>query len=234
MNTMYRLRSLLILTIIICISFATATASFAVTYTGSLSSELGEIIGSGDWINPGPTTIYWTISQDDTGLWHYEYQLSVYDRDISHFILETSATFTNANLLSPIGPFNEIEIKTHTPGSGSPNLPGNIYGIKFDDATGTTGIFAFDSWRCPVWGDFYIKGGAAKNEDVDINKQQEFNTAYNSGFSAVDPIDDAANGSLNGHLLVPDTKTVVPEPSSIAVLLTGLMPIVGYTLKRRK
>lgn len=228
MNSIYRFRSLLILATIICISAVTSTASFAITYTGSLSSELGEILGTGDWVGSGNTMISWTITQNETGLWHYEYVLSVSDRDISHFILETSTTFTNENLIDPTGSFGETELKTHKPGPGNPNLPGDIYGIKFDDTYGTTAVFSFYSDRMPVWGDFYIKGGAAKG------KTSKFNSAYNAGFLAEDPTAPAANGSLNGHLLVPDTLTTVPEPSSIATLLFGLMPIAGYTLKRRK
>ena len=103
-------------------------------------------------------------------------------------------------------------------GKSNPMMPGEIYGIKFEapyveNAQHITLSFYCD--RAPTWGDFYAKDGKGV-------------LAYNTGFTSddVDPTCPASNGSLNGHLLVPDT---VPEPGLLTLLGIG-----GVGLLRRK
>ena len=79
-------------------------------------------------------------------------------------------------------------------------------------------MIAFDSWRDPVWGDFYAKcGGSPANE------------AWNMGFGSPDsdPMLAPINGSIDNHILVPDTHS--PEPSSFLILAVG-----AIMLRRRK
>ena len=95
----------------------------------------------------------------------------------------------------------------------SPGLPAPIWGLKFDDASGTTSTFEFDSIRVPVWGDFYAKNGNGS-------------MMWNSALADANPTAAAGNGSMNHHLLVPDTNTVIPEPATMALLSFGLTALL--------
>jgi hypothetical protein len=190
-------------------------------YTGTLSSPDGGLTSPGG--NWDPISITWTVSSNSDGSFHYLYDLSA-ARGISHVLLETSRTFTTANLLNYAGP---VEIRLWEPGeSGNPGLPDELYGIKFDDLGNETVHLAFDSRRRPVWGDIYLKDG---NSGLGYR-------AWNAGFTAsdMDPFDRPANGSvLINHVLVPDTVTT-PEPGTLALLALGLGTAGGWWRRWRR
>ena len=188
---------------LILVIFA-AQSMATISYNGSLSSSDGGLMGVGAWTDPGVSEIFWEVTQNEDLSWHYEYVLSVPDTEseISHFILEVSPTFTANDIFNENGAFNQIEIKNHLETSpGSPELPQDIYGIKFDDTYGNLLSIDFDSTRAPVWGDFYAKGGRNISQQV-----------WNTGLTFVDPDDLPGNGSINNHILVPDS---IPEPASL-------------------
>ena len=209
--------------LIILVPHAAATIS----YTGSLSSSSDGgppgLMGVGDWVvDPGVSEIHWEVTQNEDLSWHYEYVLIVpnTESEISHFILETSLTFTEDDIFNESGAFDQIEIKNHIETSpGSPALPQDIYGIKFDDTFGNLLSIEFDSERDPVWGSFYAKGGRNTSQQV-----------WNAGLTFLDPDDDPSNGSINNHILVPDT---VPEPASLLVMSFGAL-IVRGRFRRKK
>lgn len=184
----------------------------AQTYVGALSSDLDEIEGMGVWIDPGPTTIAWEIT-DMTTYYHYKYTFTVPSgaNDISHYLIEVSPNFGADDFWNATGPFGGWEIGDFNQNNGNPSIPDEVHGLKFDDMWGTTAVIEFDSSRLPVWGDFYAKcGGVPPNE------------AWNEGLLAADPLDDPANGSIDNHILVPDG--FVPEPATLSLLaLAGLM-----------
>lgn len=177
-------------------------------YTGSLSSASGEVKATGNWGDPGPTTIEWVVTQNGDH-WTYSYTLTHPRGDTSHFILEVSASFTEADLQNASGDFTSTVLGDWSPGPGNPHMPGDIHGIKFDGAWGVVTRITFDSPRSPVWGDFYAKDGAATG----------FNTAWNEGFYSddpqspidTDPSDPPSDGSIDNHILVPDTVPVQTE-----------------------
>lgn len=102
-------------------------------------------------------------------------------------------------------------------------MPGDLYGTKFDDTGGTTFTVEFTSNRLPVWGDFYAADGQAGGEGL--------NQFWNSGFLAIDPLLPPSDGSLDGHILRPDSY--IPEPSTMAMLALGLMTL-GVAVRRRR
>ena len=187
------------------------------TYSGSLSSALSEIDGREAWINPGPTTIAWEVTDMGT-FFHYKYTLTVpaSETDISHFVIEISGNFTESDFWNETGPFGATEIGDFGDHNGNPNIPSSVHGLKFDETTGTTAVIEFDSLRVPVWGDFYSKGG-----------RNPPNEAWNEGFAIADPLAAAANGTIANHILVPDS--VVPEPGTCVLFgLGGLMLFRRY------
>ncbi|MCE5279670.1 MAG: PEP-CTERM sorting domain-containing protein [Planctomycetaceae bacterium] len=203
-------------------------AGAAIIYSGSLTWADGGLEGTGLWVDSngrpgwfGPA-LDWTVSENPDGSWDYLYSLSVYRGSISHWIIEASPTFQQSDLKAPFaaeGTFGNIEVGLFNPGGSNPNLPEPIYGIKFDDTEGLTLTVGFTSFRRPVWGDAYAKDGKAGGV---------FNTVWNSGLTAADPLGPPANGSLEQHLLVPDTfgTDPIPEPATLSLLAAGALAIM--------
>ena len=210
----------------------------SISYTGSLDAADGGLEGTGFWVNDNgepawfPASFSWTVTDNENGTWNYLYNLDVYRADVSHFILETSDSFGEDNLFNANYPGTSVEITTHEASPGveqqpNPFLPQDIYGPKFDigdesspepDYTSIT--ISFDSNRDPVWGDFYAKCGKTGGQDGTQN------TVWNQGLLIDDPLAAPDDGSLLGHVLVPDT---IPEPATM-----GLMVLSGLMLLRRR
>jgi hypothetical protein len=228
-------RSILTLSIIFLGLFYLPTCFAVPTYSGSLSSTTGGISGQHNWLSSlNPVVFNWGISDEGT-YWHYEYELIVPSDakagGISHLTIEVSDGFTSVDISNETGLIGNIdgdpEIDTYGPGlhgNSDPGIPGYIYGVKFNASFSDddrTFKISFDSQRVPVWGDFYAKGG-------------QTNAAWNTGFTSgdIDPPDPPSNGSINNHILVPDTTFIIPAPG--AVLLGGIgVTLIGW-LRRRK
>ncbi len=212
-------------------------------YTGSLSGWGGVgdgllVTAGGDWSRPA-TRLSWTVDNVTTlGKWHYAYTITVLRADVQAVIIETSddvpgPAFTGANLFSlstsPANWFNYMNIGTQSRWDNV-NLPDDVYGIKLcaiqDPVTLT---ISFDSDRTPTWGDFY-----ARSFLVDDPVEDYVNTIYNWGFSLndIDPLDPPRSGSVDNHVLVPDTGTNVPAPAG--AVLAGMGAVVTGWLRRRR
>ena len=200
-------------------------------YSGTLTSADGGLVGTGSWVDksllkaadqPNWTApvFSWLVTENADLTWHYHYTLTVYKKDISHMTVEASPTFGASNIFNSTWPAAKIEIADFTSQQGSPNMPGSIHGIKFDETIGTTVHVAFDSDRLPVWGDLYAKDGTAGGGI--------WNTVWNAGFTNPDsdPVGPPANGPFDYHILVPDTSgpppPPVPEPASLVTLSLGI------------
>lgn len=196
----------------------------AAMYEGSLSYGSG-LYATENWANSN-TKLSWTVTDEDPDApagyqWKYTYILSVPGKDISHFIVEASDgenPFTEANLTDVTGT-KKYEVDLFTPDNSNPDMPGDLYGVKFDNLKDTDVTITFYSDRDPVWGDMYAKDGKNKKKDV---------LMYNTGFSAADPVAPAASGSRDGHLLRPDS---IPEPGLMTLLAVGGF---GLLMRRRR
>lgn len=221
-----------LLSFILTLAAANICLGNSTIYTGSLSAADGGLTAYGAW-DCSSTTLGWIVDDMTTpGKWHYSYTLFVPSKDISHMIIEASNgdnPFTSANLFSPssnpAGWIRSIAIQNFSPNNSTPYMPEDIYGIKFDSAKDATVItLSFDSDRAPVWGDFYAKDG--------YSSCSGWNALYNTGFTLndYDPFAPAANGSLQNHLLVPDSY--IPVPGAIILVCIGTT-LTGMLRRRR-
>jgi hypothetical protein len=162
---------------------------------------------------------------DEPGFWTYTYEFQDNDptqpKDLSHLIIEVSASFTASDIQADTPDVSSDSSKTFGPSDPSnPSIPGDIYGVKWNADGGTDFTATLVTARAPVWGDFYVKDG--KTDQVD-------NAAWNTGFLNVDPLDLPANGSIDNHALVPDTDTTpVPEPGTLLLVGTGLASVGAW------
>ena len=184
-----------------------------ITESGALTGGGGGIItnSSDPLIAWGPlTSFYYEVSRplDQTLPLHYKYTFtpSPDAPSWSHFILEVSQEgdlpafdLSNPMDFSGAGVFEDEDPTFYGPSPSNPGIPGTIFGIKYDTtASGSGSTVEFDSYRLPMWGDFYIKGGRSPY-------------AYNSGFGALD----------GANILVPD-GAYVPLPGAFLLGLVGL------------
>lgn len=223
------------MTMVAALVLAAGVPAAADTYTGSLTSaDGGGIDGREQWIDPGPSSISWAVSWDEVAnAWHYAYTFTVPEFAISHMIIEVSDDFTLDDIWEVEGQHTEISLGTYEGGSGNPNMPGFIYGIKLDgyiadegDPGYTAVDFSFLSRRNPVWADFYAKCGG---------RQGFVNEAWNAGlteFEDDDPLVGPTNGSIDNHILAPNGY--VPEPATTALFGLGIASLIGTRLRRRR
>ncbi len=203
----------------------TTVGHAGLSYTGSLSYPDG-LYAQGVWADPA-TKIEWTVTDYST-YWHYEYTLTVAAQNISHLIIEVSPTFGAADVWNANPAFTTTDgLGDYSEHNGNPGMPDAFKGLKWNYSLGTTLAVEFDSDRAPVWGDFYSKDG-----DSGLPGAKIVNLTYNLGFTDpdTDPTNAIGDGSVDNHLLVPDT-TVVPVPA--AVLLGALgMSVAGWRLRK--
>jgi len=168
----------------------------AVSYTGGLSTLDGGLVANGLWGEGA--FLGWEIWQNNDLSWHYWYVLEVGESDISHVIFQVSDTFTGDDIVGGSIKLNDEpgfydEIGTQKTGQGNVGMPSGIWGIKFS-GTSTSMTYAFDSWRVPVWQDFYAKGGRTGGD---------WNYLYNAGFTDPNPLVGAHDGTEGYHILAP-------------------------------
>lgn len=198
----------------------TFSVASALPVTGSIDSDTGGgMYATGGW-SGGNAELSYAVSESG-GLFTYVYHWVTESKDLSHIIFGVSDTFTSSNLFSGTTAGWELGTWSNAQGNSNPGIPSPLYGLKFA-GTDTDETFTLVSDRAPICGDFYAKDGRDGGQNV-----YAFNSAYGSGM-----VDCLGSGeSLDGYVLVPDTKTSrVPEPGTMALLGVGM---IGLMLRKK-
>lgn len=205
------------------LALCSGPVSAQISYFGTLAWDTC-LNANDDWAST-KTSISWTVGQQvPGGPWSYTYVLTVADDpEISHFILELTPGFDRNDFTNVDWLEDDLEFGTFGPGPSNPGFPEgcDFYGVKFDNVEAKSKTFFFETNIAPVWGDFYANGGATTR-------------VFNDSICQADPDVPPADDTVNCKILRPDSvPTVIPEPSSAALALMGLLPALGYKLRRR-
>ncbi len=201
--------------------------SGAFAFTGLVSGANG-IFAVGSW-GLNPISLAWDITQNADQTWHYSYVFSHAEGGTSHVLLETSSDFSVQNIFNASGDFGLASVGSWEAGPSNPGMPGPLYGIGFEGATGLMTRIDFDSDRAPRWGDFYSKDDTFQSYTSD----RANNTGFASGID-VDPIGPPIDGGDPSDILVPGSVSQVPEPSVLLLLGGALLGVAGWVRGRRR
>jgi hypothetical protein len=265
----HRMKKRILAPVLLLACAVVAPQASAAFYSGSLeffspldaANELvvqGGTETSGDtagWAG-GKANVLWEVTDADPlapdGFpWKYTYTVSVFKKDISHVLLETSDSFTSDAITGFTSETGGVSLAGDSPtdygndGGNSPGIPESLFGLKIDGGTGRLWKFSFFSSRAPVWGDVYaVDGKSDAGDSLDPPPTEVDNYLYNAGFTFddTDPNDAPADGSEANHyfyhILVPDTNgspgPPVPEPSVMVGLVGMSIMGMGAVLLRRR
>jgi len=230
---------------ILCLSTANATI-----YTGSLSYTPPYPADTADglWVDGVPTqwrtytvTMSWTVTDQDNSYpgfpWKYTYTFGHNggQAGISHIIIEGSEGISIDDIAGLTGA-SITSIGLQTVQSGNEGMPEDLVGIRFNPPSESpfSMTWSFYSDRAPVWGDFYARCGNKQN--LGVNRAYNYNKdslGVERGFLDIDGNDSVrddtdpsagpSNGSIDYHILRPDS--VVPEPATLGLLLLSGLPL---------
>jgi hypothetical protein len=200
--------------------------------SGSRTTPPGSGVVAGDgWTEAeGGFEIGWNIAPNGSD-WNYSYTLRdkgtsdppVLNPGLSHWILEVTPGIG-------IGSFSDIDVdpEGNPPVEGpktwyaktqpNPDMPYDIYGIKFDVGNTVT----FTSTQRPVWGDFYAKDG--RHSGI-------WATAWNAGFGSDPDPDDPDFEGFTPWIPTPDG--VIPEPSTILLVTLSFVGITALGIRKK-
>lgn len=157
----------LVVSVLAC-AVPAASADTIYLLDGKLSTASGGVVGYGSWngVSNRGFEISYEITHDPlSNLVTYYYEVSGVggtnlSKDLSHFIIETSTSFTHANLFAGTTPDGELRSTAlggkKTTWAGETNTAGIKWDTQGDPATAS---FTIVSDRQPMLGTFYAKSG---------------------------------------------------------------------------
>lgn len=170
-------------------------------FNDTLEYRQGGMVATANWDTDG-SWLHWNISETASGLWHYEYLWHTDGAELSHITIELTENagrkdFWNWSYqfagVEPLDPqFGWFSPDT---GNSNPGMPANLFGFTLNTLPSVPMFgFSFDTWRSPVWGDFYAKDGHHNPGGPNGG----FTYAYNAGFLAADANDGFHIARPNG------------------------------------
>lgn len=169
--------------------------------TGTRSVPLGTLLaGDGGWSS---ASISWSVVPNPDGTLRYTYTLSGFPGPgVSHFTLDVtdSAVLDPLSITSPTLNGNPIAFVLG-------DQDGIVGAVKLDAGADGTLVYSFDSNRAPVWGHFFVQGGA--------------------GFGTNVAFGDETSPDKFDYIARPDGS--IPEPA-----MAGLLAVLALLLMRRE
>jgi len=190
------------------------------------SGDGGGIYATGPWADV--FVLSWHITEYPSGTFTYEYTFSglgdgVDAHDVSSWILQLTPDIDWTGVFDGVGGLVELpEVGLFTQGPSYPDLPGDLYGVKFELVDGTL-VIQFETEYGPEWGSFWAGGGKYGQGK---NKQDVY--AYNMYFGT-----DPAGTDFTNWIPI-DGVTYVPEPSTLILLLSGTGLLAGAARFKKK
>jgi len=188
----------------------------------------GGIDATGPWAD-GECVLSWDITENN-GTFTYVYRITnssggVLAKDVGNLILQLTPDGIDwSEIFDDVAGFDQPpEVGLFTAGPSIPDLPSDLFGVKFEVLDGTL-MIQFDTPFAPEWGSFYASGGKfGKGKD----KQNVY--AYNHGFGT-----DPVGADFTNWIPIDGVATPVPEPSTLILLLSGTGLLAGAARFKKK
>jgi len=185
-------------------------------FTGSRTSAPGGgITATGPWADGG-FELSWNIADNQDGTFFYQYKITglgggTLAKDVKYWMMQLTPTIDWTGVFDDVG--FSTEVGRFKKGKKNPGMPGDLFGLKFDD--GTLEV-SFVTDYAPEWGSFYAQGKGKNGDD-----------AYNIGFGT-----DPTGTDFTNWIAVDGVS--VPEPSTLILLLSGTGLLAGAARFRKK